>query len=187
MLPEEAASRYHAGHDPRLAEALVNSREAASIAAIFREVRAAIYAGEHSPGDRLPTRAKLAAAKGVSPESISIVMRMLAAEGIVSSEQGRGTFVLERRRFRVQVDVARSAGTPVPGSSPVLLSAALDAEPAASELQAVERDGALAVSVAIETGGIPVAVSIAVGLVEDALRKDGGWDLAGASVTARPA
>jgi hypothetical protein len=189
VLPEMGTSRYHAGHDPRLAEALVNDREAASIAAIFREVRSAIYAGEYEAGDRLPTRAQLATLKGVSAESIGIVMRMLAAEGLVSSEQGRGTFALSRRRFRVRVIIGTKDGSRAdPAAALAAIASAVEAEPAASAPEAGEgfRVSEVAVSLLVETGGLPQAVSLTMALIEEALRR-GGWDIAGASVTARPA
>lgn len=187
VLPEDAASRYHAGHDPRLAEALVNNREAASISAIFREVRAAIYAGEYQAGAQLPTRAEFARRKKVSAESITIVMRMLAAEGIVSSEQGRGTFVLPRRQFRVSAAIGRTEGS-VPAGVVAPLQRAQEAEPAASSLTVDEHAvSSLSVSVTIETGSLAQAVTLAMAVFEDALRPGGGWDLSGASVSARPA
>ena len=188
MLPEEAAARYHAGNDPRLAEALVNNREAASIAAIYREVRAAIYAGEYEPGDRLPTRAALAKQKQVSPESITIVMRMLAAERLVSSEQGRGTFAVARRRFAVRVSLQRVARD---GASPAELTAAIAAaagdEPAASPPEYDVAPPYFAATMAIETGGFSQAVSIGEAIAEEALRRVGGWEIEAASVTAGPA
>ena len=182
MLPEMGTSRYHAGHDPRLAEALVNDREAAWIAAIFREVRSAIYAGEYEAGDRLPTRAELARLKGVSAESIGIVMRMLAAEGLVSSEQGRGTFALSRRRFpgpRDHRDEGRALRAD-PAAALAALATAIEAEPAASAPTAGEglRVCELTVSLLVETGGLPQAVSLAMTVIEEALRR-GGWDLPG--------
>lgn len=187
MLPEEAASHYHAGNDPRLAEALVNNREAASIAAIFREVREAIYKGEYQPEQQLPTRVELGRRKKVSAESITIVMRMLAAEGLVSSEQGRGTFVLPRHRFRVAVTVERTEGN-VPAGVVAPLERAQKAEAAASSLTVDEHTAShLTVSMSIETGRLAQAVTLALSVVDDALRPGGGWDLAGASVTARPA
>ena len=194
MLPDAAADPYDVGHDPRLADALVNSREIASITAIAQEVRTAIYGGEYAPGDQLPTRAQLAKVKGVSAESISVVMRMLASEGLVSLEQGRGTFVLPRQRYRVEVAVSR-AGAVVP--KPVFraasgrLAAAVKDELAASGLEIGGIPGiappVLAAAVTIEAGGLAQAVALALGLTRSALAEDGSWDLAGASVEARPA
>lgn len=188
MLPDASAASYDAGHDPRLAEALVNSREAASIAAIAREVRAAIYAGEYQPDDRLPTRAELAKLRGVSAESITIVMRMLAAEGLVSSEQGRGTFVLARRCYRVQVSASGGIPDDAGQSAMEALRAAIEAEPAASGLryEVSMTTGRLAVAMTIETGGLSQAVAVAVTILRDSL-SGYGWDLADATVRAEPA
>jgi len=183
-----------AGDDPRLAEALVTPREAASIAAIAAEVRAAIFSGAYPVGAQLPTRARLAADKGVSAESISVVMRMLAAEGLLSLEQGRGTFVLPRRRYHVTVLVPRS-GAPATASEGQRLLTALEAsaakEPAVrGDLLPETSDDEITVSMVVESAGPPQAVTIAYAVARNARSPHwdwDGWDLSAASVTARPA
>lgn len=52
-----------------------------------------IRAGRLSPGTRLPTHRELAAQQGIALVTASRVYSELAAMGLVSGEQGRGTFV----------------------------------------------------------------------------------------------
>lgn len=194
MLPADPLDLYDVGHDPRLAGASVTPREAASIAAIAAEVRAAIYSGAYPVGSQMPTRVKLASDKGVSAESAGIVMRMLAGEGLVSLEQGRGTYVLPRRRFTVRVRIRRPDGGVIPAKARAaasrLLGKAAREEPAVSGLETGDLASAVDVSAVVETGGLAQAVTLTLKLVRGALRGEEGkpaeWDLDGASVEAAP-
>lgn len=69
-----------------------------------------------APGDRLPSLREVAAAAGVNVNTARAVYAKLEAEGLLRSEQGRGTFVAEpaegrstsndaatRRRLRAQI------------------------------------------------------------------------------------
>jgi DNA-binding GntR family transcriptional regulator len=49
--------------------------------------------GVFRPGDRLPSEAQLCERYGVSPMTVRRVVNILADQGFVSAEQGRGTFV----------------------------------------------------------------------------------------------
>lgn len=63
----------------------------------FDEVAAAILArirsGELQPGDRLPPERKLVEEFGVSRTAVREALRSLAAQGLIDSYVGRGTFV----------------------------------------------------------------------------------------------
>jgi GntR family transcriptional regulator len=59
------------------------------------KLRAAIAAGSLSAGDRLPGVRELAAAAEVNVNTVRAVYARLADQGLISSEQGRGTFVTE--------------------------------------------------------------------------------------------
>lgn len=197
MLPADDCGPYDVSGDPRLAQALVTPGEAASITAIARELRARIYSGEHPVGSRLPSRIALGSLKGVSAESVGTAMRMLAAEGLVSLEQGRGTYVLPRRRYEVEMSV-RYAGDVIPEAvhddAGGRLAEAAMSNPAVSGLELGGIAGiappVLLVSVTVETGGLAQAVTLALGLVRAALGHDEAsrkaWDLDGASVRAEP-
>ena len=67
-------------------------------ATIARSLRDEISAGRWSPGDLLPTIDTLMHDYGVGRATVRIALKMLADEGLIISERGRGTFVLGRPR-----------------------------------------------------------------------------------------
>lgn len=62
------------------------------------DLRAAIRRGEYGPGDRLPSQPQLAERYGLTQGMIGRAMAILAAEGLIRLEFGRGAFVLEAPR-----------------------------------------------------------------------------------------
>lgn len=75
---------------------------------IADQIRQAVDAGELGGGERLPTIRELARSLRVNRDTVSLAYETLAAEGLVESTVGRGTFV------------ARSAqGAPAPVSIPL--------------------------------------------------------------------
>jgi DNA-binding transcriptional regulator YhcF (GntR family) len=79
-------------------------------------LRAAIERGELAPGARLPSLRDAATAAGVNVNTVRAVYAKLEAAGIVSTEQGRGTFVASRapaddggseRRRNLRDEIAR--------------------------------------------------------------------------------
>jgi GntR family transcriptional regulator/MocR family aminotransferase len=85
---------------PRPPLAIALEREAAA-APVYRQIaeqiRAAVDAGRLEGGGRLPTIRALAADLGVHRDTVSLAYEALAAEGVVESHVGRGTFVRGRR------------------------------------------------------------------------------------------
>lgn len=83
---------------------------------VKQKIELLISSGYWSKGQRLPTERELAAKLGVSRNTVSLAYRQLEAEGLITSRQGRGTFVaeadamlrLENRRERLMriIDVA---------------------------------------------------------------------------------
>jgi DNA-binding GntR family transcriptional regulator len=69
-----------------------NSYEPA-YAQLVRILLRQIGAGVFRPGDRLPSEAQLCERYGVSPMTVRRVVNILADQGMVIAEQGRGTFV----------------------------------------------------------------------------------------------
>jgi DNA-binding GntR family transcriptional regulator len=69
-----------------------NSYEPA-YAQLVRILRGQIASGQFRPGDRLPSEAQLCRRYGVSPMTVRRVVNILADQGVVTAEQGRGTFV----------------------------------------------------------------------------------------------
>ena len=86
------------------------------------------WIGRAAPGTRLPSVRELAAEAGVNVNTARAVYQRLENEGLVSSEQGRGTFVAgprpggasERAALRSQIAVleAELARRPPGGSDP---------------------------------------------------------------------
>ncbi len=62
-------------------------------AQLVRILMGQIAAGVYRPGDRLPSEAQLCECYGVSPMTVRRVINILADQGLVVAEQGRGTFV----------------------------------------------------------------------------------------------
>ena len=62
---------------------------------VKRKIEAFISGGQWGKGQRLPTERALAAELGVSRNTVSLAYRQLEAEGLITSRQGRGTFVAE--------------------------------------------------------------------------------------------
>lgn len=56
-------------------------------------VKKQIASGELKPGDKLPSESKLCKFHNVSPMTVRRAIDILVKEGVVTTEQGRGTFV----------------------------------------------------------------------------------------------
>src|ERR671916_734688 len=63
---------------------------------VYESLRRSIAGGELSPGTKLPAHTELAQQFGVAPLTMRMVLGQLETRGLVSREQGRGTFVRER-------------------------------------------------------------------------------------------
>ncbi len=62
---------------------------------ISRQVISWIESGELQPGDQLPTTRQLAVRLGVNFNTVARAYRLLDQSGIISTQPGRGTFVLD--------------------------------------------------------------------------------------------
>jgi len=62
-------------------------------------IRLDIIGGKLASGDRLPTEAVLAARFSANRHTVRRALAVLAEEGVVGAEQGRGTFVRSARRL----------------------------------------------------------------------------------------
>lgn len=62
---------------------------------IAADLRAAIAAGTHEPGGRLPTEAMLSARYKVNRHTVRRALDVLERDGLIRIEQGRGSFVTE--------------------------------------------------------------------------------------------
>lgn len=99
-------------------------------AQLAARLRALVESGRLRPGDRLPSVRALAADVGVNVNTVRAVYGRLESEGVVVSEQGRGTFVAERadpatarRELRRQIERLEAElvrlPVPPPGSAPL--------------------------------------------------------------------
>src|SRR5215210_6407524 len=67
---------------------------------LVQKLRSQIEAGSLRPGERLPSVRDAALAAGVNVNTVRTVYGRLEREGLVRSEQGRGTFVASPERSR---------------------------------------------------------------------------------------
>jgi GntR family transcriptional regulator len=65
------------------------------------QLRAAIERGDLQPGQKLPPERDLVEQYGVSRTTVTLALKALKAEGLLSSGQGRGTFIRERSFIQV--------------------------------------------------------------------------------------
>jgi DNA-binding GntR family transcriptional regulator len=68
-------------------------------------LRQQIGAGIFRPGDQLPSEAQLCRQYGISPMTVRRSINLLADQGVVSTVQGRGTFVKELELSRAVFDL----------------------------------------------------------------------------------
>jgi len=81
-------------------------------AQVVEQVRRQIASGQLKPGDQLPTVRALASDLRVNFNTVARAYRLLDEAGVISTQQGRGTYILEE---------------PPPEASDGLRAAALDA------------------------------------------------------------
>jgi GntR family transcriptional regulator len=102
------------------------------------QIRAYIAAGQLRPGDQLPTIRELATDLRVNYNTIARVYLDLDRDGIISTQQGRGTFVagvpdqdelarMRREKLRAIVDAALEEARTL-GYSPAEVAAMVDQE-----------------------------------------------------------
>ena len=119
---------------------------------VYLDLRAALDAGEHAVGERLPTERELATLYGCSLITVRRALDELSREGRLERRQGRGTFVLaprldvggadslsfteEMQRRGLDAETRLVAARPEAASETV--AAALDLEPGSPTLY-VER------------------------------------------------
>lgn len=63
---------------------------------IVEHIKSQVATGALSPGDQLPTVRQLAADLRVNFNTVARAYRMLDEAGLISTQQGRGTYVLEQ-------------------------------------------------------------------------------------------
>lgn len=164
-------------------------REAASAAMVARELRAAILAGEYDEGGTVPSRVALGFKYDVSAETASVALRMLAAEGLLRIEQGRRTVVLPVRRYEVTVIVplGKPVEEPARAKAERRVRVQEDDDPAIGGAGVTPDGKRLRITIMVLAAESGRAAARAMGVAAYACPAVDGWDLAGASVSARPA
>jgi DNA-binding GntR family transcriptional regulator len=80
---------------------------------VASELRAAIERGEYPPGSMLPSQLTLAKLYGLNQTTINRAVNLLANEGLVRVEHGKGAFVMEAvgdiTRALVDIDILQEA------------------------------------------------------------------------------
>lgn len=67
---------------------------------IIGEIKQAIATGALNPGDQLPTVRQLAADLRINFNTVARAYRLLDEEGLISTQHGRGTFILNPSSVR---------------------------------------------------------------------------------------
>jgi hypothetical protein len=162
---------------------------AAGYVQLAARLRRYIYDGEYPQGAVLPAETALAARYQVSRALVNRALLILADEGLVSQEQGRGTYACPRRLYRVTVEVPFPDATAAAAGLGAAVAAAAAAEPAVSELELAGPDGGLyRVTLLVDAAGGDRAVHVAALVVAAAAagRPWDGWDLTLAWYAAGP-
>lgn len=68
---------------------------------IMDQIRVAIASGSLKPGDQLPTVRQMATDLRVNWNTIAHAYRMLDEAGLISTQQGRGTFIWDKQEAEV--------------------------------------------------------------------------------------
>jgi hypothetical protein len=158
---------------------------------VARLLRQRITRGDWLPGVTMPGAPTLAAEYGVTQSVAQRALETIVAWGYARTGAGRGTVVLARRRYRAEVPDIRWTGGDVVipekafTAAADAVAAAEETDPAVTDADLTGNGPLLAISMDVEAANPARAGDIAWAIAEVACR--GGWDLAGASVQARPA
>lgn len=149
-------------------------------------LRARISEGHYPPRSALPGQSIIANELGADIAVVNRAVDMLEAEGLVRrAGQGRRTMIEERRRFRAEVAFPEGGDAPAVLLAPAVRKAAED-DPAVSGVKThIDGDGAVTVSALVVAAHGGLAGNRLAELVRSAALD--GWDVAAASVSARPA
>lgn len=91
---------------------------------LTHELTARIVSGEYAPGERLPTEAQLQERWGVSRSVVREAMKVLASQGLVRIEQGRGTFVSDADTTSLTTQISLALRRPRGHQTPLAANAA---------------------------------------------------------------
>src|SRR5438874_4199303 len=84
---------------------------------VFQQLKSSIQTGELAKGSRLPATRELAGLLGLNRTTVSSAYELLEAEGLISGQVGRGSFVLgspERRSEGIDWNAMLAPPQPAP-------------------------------------------------------------------------
>ena len=76
---------------------------------IVEQVRRLVISGELQPGDQLPTVRQLAAELRVNFNTVARAYRMLDEARLISTQQGRGTYILDQTVFDLDEKIKQAS------------------------------------------------------------------------------
>jgi GntR family transcriptional regulator len=76
---------------------------------IIEQIQGLLAAGELKPGDQLPTVRQLASELRVNFNTIARAYRMLDEAGLISTQRGRGTYILDVAEPEIENHLKKSA------------------------------------------------------------------------------
>lgn len=82
-------------------EALLQDTSTPKYARLASQLKAQIENGRLKPGDRLPSFSEMRVQYGATAATVERVFAALERDGLIQREQGRGTFVTERKSFPI--------------------------------------------------------------------------------------
>ncbi len=80
------------------------ARTGTLVSRISEDLRSELAAGHYSPGMRLPTESELSAEFGVSRPTVRAALRELETLGLVRTQHGVGTFVVDKPAIRAGLE-----------------------------------------------------------------------------------
>jgi hypothetical protein len=164
-------------------------KEAASAAELARVLRERLFRGDFGEDGLMPSRMELKR-PGVSAETASVALRMLAAEGLIRIEQGKRSVVLPLRTYATEVIVPHDGviGGEALAKADRRVRVQADDDPAIGEVLSVANAGKrLRIWLAVTAADSGRAAARVMAIAAYACPAADGWEITGASVTARPA
>lgn len=148
-----------------------------------------VYEGEWQPGETLPGAPALARQLGLTQSVANRALEWLEQRGAVQMQAGRGSVVLPRRLYHAIVSVPWAGEGEPPGEAIAraaeIIASAGQGSPAITWHEVTPGYGVAVVDMTVEVPDAAHAATLAGGVMREAFGD--GWNIAGASVSARPA
>lgn len=156
---------------------------------VASELRDRIFSGRLPAGAALPGQVTLSRELGADVAVVNRAVGILAGEGLVLTEHGKPTAVLRRRPYQVTASVPWTRDGDPPAEAVRALATAVDVaaarNPAITGPAVTGGPGGAVVTMTAELPDPAHAAAQAGAVIREACQ--GGWELGGATVTAKPA